>query len=204
MKRARVFPVCIWFFFGQRWIDGSSIRGEECGAWACPAPCVRRCSQRPGCAAATLGGRGCRRDSSVIPESELVLKVSFKTKIRRGSSFMPRLRYFPKLPAGQKNKKSILNSILLNFATGDFSSPREFGKIPVCVASPSSASLLPLFSSSETLQPQPVFSSSCLHPEDMSGHWSPHPRQLWEGKGKSRQPHNQLPLPFPLLPPVDV
>lgn len=165
-------------------------------------PASRRCSQRPGCAVATLGGRGCCRDSAIIPESEPVLQVSFQTKIRRGSSFMPRLRYFPKLPAGQKNQKFIPNRILLNFASGDFLPAGVWKDSSLC-CTPSSASLLPLFSSSGTLQPQPVFSSSCLHPGDMSGHWSPHPRQLWEGKGKSSQPHNQLPLPFPLLPPVD-
>ena len=63
------------------------------------------------------------RDSSIIPESELVLKLSFKNKIRCGNSFMLRLQYFPKLPTGQNNKKFILNSILLNFATGDLFLP---------------------------------------------------------------------------------
>ena len=110
---------------------------------------------------------------------------------------MPKLRYFPKPPAGQKNKKFILNSILLNFATGVWKDS-SLRYIPFLGQPP--ASHPPL----RRLCSQPVFSSSCLHPGDMSGHWSPHPRQLWEGKGKNRQPHNQLPLPFPLLRPVDV
>lgn len=67
-------------------------------------------------------------DSSIIPESELVLKLSFKNKIRLGNSFMLRLQYFPKLPTGQNNKKFILNSILLNFATGDLFLPTRVWK----------------------------------------------------------------------------
>ena len=66
--------------------------------------------------------------SSIIPESELVLKLSFKNKIRLGNSFTLRLEYFPKLPTGQNNKKFILNSILLNFATGDLFLPTRVWK----------------------------------------------------------------------------
>ena len=41
---------------------------------------------------------------------------------------MLRLQYFPKLPTGQNNKKFILNSILLNFATGDLFLPTRVWK----------------------------------------------------------------------------
>ena len=106
----------------------SSIWGAECGAQVGPAGPAGPALGPASCFSIQRPSPAAPRDSSIIPESELVLKLSFKNKIRWGNSFMLRLQYFPKLPTGQNNKKFILNSILLNFATGDLFLPTRVWK----------------------------------------------------------------------------
>lgn len=153
-------------------------------------PVLPRASPAPApgaLAAAAPGVRSCCRDSSMIPGSEPVRKMSFKNKIRQASSFMLRGQYFPKLPAGQ-NKKFIFNSILLNFATGELF-------VPTGVWKGSRLHYIPFLSRPSASPPprrrlcsRPAFSSSCLHPRDMSGHWSLRPTELRERGEKTDSP----------------
>lgn len=164
---------------------GRSPTSAPCTAAAAGAPALHRC--------------GCCRLCSIFPESELVLKASFKNKIRQGNSFMLRRRYFPKLPAGQNNKKFILNSILLNFATGDlFLFPGVWNDsclccIP-CLSQPPAS--LPLSGDSAASLPSPLPASS---PETQTrldtGHSTP--RNSGKGREKADSPVINLPCLSP-------
>lgn len=140
------------------------------------------------------------RDSPIIPESELVLKLSFKNKIRCGNSFMLRLQYFPKLPTGQNNKKFILNSILLNFATGDLFLPTRVWKdsclryIPFLGQPPTSP---PQRGGSAASLPSPL--PACTPETHLdSGHHTP------GNSGKEREKTDSPIINFPSLSPSSV
>ena len=103
--------------------------------------------------------------------------------------------YFPKLPAGQNNKKFIFKSILLNFATGELFVPTGVWKACCLRYIPSSASLvppiLPVGDGAAGL-PSPLPAST---PETRldTGHSAPRS----SGKGEKKQTaRNHLPLPF--------
>ena len=122
---------------------------------------------------------------------------------------MLRRRYFPKLPAGQNNKKFILNSILLNFATGDRFAATGVGKgsrLPC--TSPSPASLRPprLLGGHCAASLPPSLPASTPGTRLDTGHSAPRSSSSGKGEKKTQIVHNQLLLPFPSSPPpaVDV
>lgn len=113
---------------------------------------------------------------------------------------MLRLRYFPKLSAGQNNKKFTRNSILLSFATGGlFLPPGVWNDSGQLTSLPQPASCSP----PPPRRPcsQPACSSSCLPPTRPV--WTPsfHPTELQEGERRTRQPLISFPSASP--PPSD-